>query len=274
MGRVEGKVAFVTGIGLGQGRAHAVRLAEEGAMVVGIDATEDYACIPYPMATEDDVDETVRMVEEAGGRIMFRKADVRVRSQLEAVVAEAYADLGGIDIVVANAGICPASNSFWDIPADRWDTVFDVDCKGVWNTVSAAAPRMIDSGRSGSIVMTSSLLGMRAGANLADYSSAKHAVIGLMRSCSAELAPHMIRVNAVCPNSVNTNMINNDAIFRLFRPDLENPTREDTVQGFMAIQALPIPWLEPEDIANAVLWFASEESRYVTGVYMPVGAAI
>jgi (+)-trans-carveol dehydrogenase len=265
-GRVAGKRALVTGAALGQGRAHAVRLAEEGADLVLVDLLTDYPDVPYPMGTAADLEQTVALAEKAGARVTSHVADVRDRAAMDRVVGEA----GPVDVVVANAGICPAGTPFWEVSERQWQAVMDVNAKGVWTTVSAVAPRMIEAGTRGSIVVTASVLGLKGSRNMADYSASKHAVVGLMRSMALDLAPHMIRVNALCPNSVDTNMINNETIFQRFRPDLENPRREDTVEGFKSLTVMPVPWLEPVDIANAMLWLASDESRYVTGVTLPV----
>jgi len=274
MGRVEGKVALVTGAALGQGRAHSIRMAEEGADLVLVDALQDHAAVPYPMGTEADLDETVRRVEALDRRVHTVRADVRDRVAMDAAVAQAFERYGRLDVVVANVGVCPGASTFWEIDADRWDTIVGICLRGVLNTVSAAAPRLIEQGTGGSVVVTSSLLGLKGSRGLADYVAAKHGVIGLMKSMALELAAHMIRVNAVCPNSVDTNMIDNETMIRAFRPDLENPTREDTVAGFTSLGELPVPWLDPVDIANAVLYLASDEARYVTGVALPVDAGM
>lgn len=270
VGRVQDKVALVTGVGLGQGRAHAVRLAEEGATVVGVDAIEQYDAVPYPMATPDDIETTRQLVEATGGSLSFHHADVRDRAALDAVVAQTVEDFGRIDAVVANAGVCPRGCDLWDITDDAWDTTIDINLKGVFNTVATTVPRMIEVGNGGSVVLTSSLLGIKGARGMAHYTASKHGVIGLMRSFAVDLGPRMIRVNAVCPNSVDTNMINNEAIFRRFRPDLENPTREDTVELFKTLQVMPVSWLDPRDIANAMLFLVSDEARYITGAILPV----
>jgi (+)-trans-carveol dehydrogenase len=269
-GRVQGKVALVTGIGLGQGRAHAVRLAEEGAAVVGVDAIEQYDAVPYRMATAADIETTRRLVQAAGGELTVHHADVRDRAALDTVVAQTVDEFGRIDAVVANAGVCPRGADLWEITDDAWNTTIDINLKGVFHTVAAAVPKMIQLGNGGSIVLTSSLLGIKGARGMAHYTASKHGVIGLMRSFAVDLGPRMIRVNAVCPNSVDTNMIDNEAIFRRFRPDLENPTREDTVELFKTLQVMPVPWLDPRDIANAVLFLVSDEARYVTGAILPV----
>jgi len=270
MGRVSGRTALVTGAALGQGRAHAVRLAEEGANLILVDLLRDHEAVPYPMGTEADLATTVALAEAHGAKVAALRADVADRGAMRDAVAEGESSIGPIDIVVANAGVCPRIGPFWEISDDQWTTVFDINVRGVWNTVSAVAPAMIERGTRGSVIVTSSLLGLKGSTRLADYSAAKHAVIGLMRSMAMELAPHMIRVNALCPNSVDTNMINNEYMFGVYRPDLENPTRADTVEGFKSLGMMPVPWVEPVDIANAMLFLASDETRYVTGVALPV----
>ncbi|MGQ2913659.1 mycofactocin-coupled SDR family oxidoreductase [Microbacterium kunmingense] len=271
-GRVEGKVAFITGAARGQGRSHAIRLAEEGADIIAIDIC---AAIPennYPPATEEDLAETVRMVEALDRRIVAEKADVRDFGQLKAVVDKGVAELGRLDIVAANAGIGGTFNRVEDIPDDEWVNMQEINLSGVWRTCKAAVPHIRAGGKGGSMILTSSDAGLFAFANLAHYVAAKHGVVGLMRTLALELAPDMIRVNSVHPTVVDTPMVNNDATFRLFRPDLENPTVEDFKQAAGGINALPVPWVDPRDISNAVLWLASDEARYVTGVALPVDA--
>jgi NAD(P)-dependent dehydrogenase (short-subunit alcohol dehydrogenase family) len=243
-GRVQGKRVLITGGARGQGRAHAIRLAQEGAaQVVLVDALVDYPELAYHMATTSDLEVTAQLVEQAGSEAVARVVDVRDRDAVRAVAAEH----GPFDIVVANAGICPGPQPFWTMPPEEWNNVFDVNVRGVWSTVSAAVPGMIEAELRGSIIVM-----------------------------ALDLAPYFIRVNAVCPTSVDTDLINNEGVFRRFRPDLENPTREDMVERYQAIKAMPLPWIEPVDVANAVLWLATEESRYVTGIALPVdlGASV
>ncbi len=276
MGRVEGKVAFITGAARGQGRSHALRLAQEGADIIAIDVCEAIPENPYPPATEEDLAETVRQVEALDRRIVAQKADVRDFEQLKAVVDRGVAELGRLDIVSANAGIAGTFNRSEDIPDDQWMNMIDINLSGVWRTCKAAIPHLKAGGRGGSIILTSSDAGLFAYENISHYVSAKHGVVGLMRTLALELAPDMIRVNSVHPTTVNTPMVNNDAVFRLFRPDLENPTVDDFKQAATVMNALPIPWVEAVDISNAVLFLASDESRYITGVPLPVdaGAAV
>ena len=270
-GRVEGKVALITGGARGQGRSHAVRLAEEGASIVVVDIAGPVETVEYDGATETDLKETVRLVEETGAKVASYIADVRDLEALEEVAKSAVGEFGGIDIVAANAGIT-TYRSFLDLTTPQWQTMLDVNLTGVYNTVKAVLPSMIAAGNGGSIIITSSINGLKGMANCAHYTAAKHGLVGLMRCIVAEVSVHNIRVNTVHPTSVATPMILNDTTYRLFRPDLEAPTVADTIEGFTALQQLPIPWIEAIDVSNAVLWLASDEARYVTGVTLPIDA--
>jgi (+)-trans-carveol dehydrogenase len=278
MRRVEGKVALITGAARGQGRSHAVRLAEEGANIIGLDLPPDTAVnsTAYPMAGGEDFAETVRLVEERGRRIIACSADVRDQAQVSAAVAAGIEEFGRIDIVAANASILGSGEFVWEIPDQRWEDTLDINVTGVWNTVRACAPHMIGADRGGSIVITSSTAGLRGTARTGAYTTSKHAVVGLMKTLAIELAPHSIRVNTIHPTTVATEMILSPSRFKRFRPDLENPTIEDVAKVLAPLNLLPVPWLEPEDISNALLWLVSDEARYVTGVALPVdaGAAI
>jgi (+)-trans-carveol dehydrogenase len=269
-GRVEGKVAFITGAARGQGRSHAIRLAEEGADIIAVDICQQLDTVPYAMATPDDLAETVKRVEALDRRIVATQADVRDYGALKGALDAGVAELGRLDIVCANAGIFSFSTEELDEP--MWKDMIDVNLTGVWHTTKAAVPHLVEGGRGGSIVLTSSTAGLMGFANFAHYVSAKHGVVGLMRTLALELAPHMIRVNSVHPTSVDTDMIQNKATYDLFAPDLENPTREQVGERFQALNALPIRWVEPRDISNAVLFLASDEARYITGVTLPVDA--
>jgi (+)-trans-carveol dehydrogenase len=270
MGRVEGKVAFVTGAARGQGRSHAIRLAEEGADIIAVDITGQIDSVPYAMATPDDLAQTVKEVEALDRRIIATKADVRDYGALKAAVDEGVAQLGRLDIVAANAGIVSYGVAE-DLDEQVWQDMLDVNLTGVWHTAKATVPHL-RAGGGGSIILTSSAAGLKGYPGLAHYVSAKHGVVGLMRTLANELAPDMIRVNSVHPTSVNTEMIHNKATYELFAPDLENPTKEQLAERFQAMNALPIPWVEARDISNAVLFLASDEARYITGVTLPVDA--
>ena len=272
-GRVEGKVAFVTGAARGQGRSHALRLAQEGADIIAVDIAEDIESVKrfYHGATEADLAETVRQVEELDRRIVATKTDVRDYPALKGALDDGVAQLGRLDIVAANAGIFIFGDKTDEVTERDWDDVIDVNLTGVWHTVKAAIPHLRAKG-GGSIVITSSSAGLKGYANIAPYVASKHAVVGLMRTLANELAPDMIRVNSVHPTSVATDMILNEATYKLFAPEIEHPTQEQAAEIFQAMNALPIPWVEPVDISNAVLWLASDEARYVTGVTLPVDA--
>ena len=271
-GRVAGKVAFITGAARGQGRSHAIRLAQEGADIIAVDICEDVPGIPYAGATEADLAETVKQVEALDRRIVAAKTDVRDYAGLKAALDDGVAQLGRLDIVSANAGIGSAPVKSWEIDDATWQTMIDINLSGVWHTAKAAIPHLIDGGNGGAIILTSSAAGLKGYENIGHYVSAKHGVVGLMRTLALELAPYSIRVNSIHPTQVDTAMIQNEPTWRLFRPDLEHPTEADFAPASQAMNALPIPWVDPLDISNTVLYLASDESRYVTGVTLPVDA--
>jgi (+)-trans-carveol dehydrogenase len=266
---VQGKVAFITGAARGQGRSHAIRLAQEGADIIAVDICEDVPGVPYAGATEADLDQTVKEVESLDRRIVAQKADVRDLSALQAAVDEGMAQFGHIDVVCANAGIGTFGPAM-ELSEDDWQTMLDINLTGVWKTVKAAAKPMVERGEGGSIILTSSTAGLAAFPNLAHYVAAKHGVVGLMRTLAVELAPLRIRVNSVHPTTVDTPMVQNPAMYELF--GMPGATREQVAEGFKPLNALPIPWVDPVDISNAVLFLASDEARYVTGVTLPVDA--
>jgi SDR family mycofactocin-dependent oxidoreductase len=271
MGRLDGKVAFITGAARGQGRSHAIRFAEEGAKIIGIDICEDVASIAelYPLATQADLDETVRLVEEVGGEIVAAKADVREYAQVDAAVQEGITRFGHVDICVANAGVVALKKS-WETPEQTWDDVIGINLKGVWNSVRACIPAMIDQAKGGSIVITSSVAGLKGYPNTSAYSAAKSGCIGLAQSMAGELAEYNIRVNTVHPMNVDTPMLQNEGTYRLFLPELENPGKEDLAKLAIDFALLPIPWVDAADITAAILWLVSDEARYVTGIQLPI----
>jgi (+)-trans-carveol dehydrogenase len=273
MGRVEGKVAFITGAARGQGRSHAVRLAEEGADIIAVDICAQIATVPAAMATRDDLDETVSLVKALDRRIVAAEADVRDYTQLSAVLADGVAELGRLDIVCANAGIY-SLGQLADLTEEAWQDTIDVNLTGEWHTCKAAIPHLVAGGQGGSMILISSSIGLRAIANLGHYGSAKHGVVGLMRTLALELAPHSIRVNSIHPGCVDTLMIQNPSMYALLMPDVEAPSREQVADVFQSLNALPVPWAEPRDVSNAVLFLASDEARYVTGVALPVDAGV
>lgn len=271
MNRLQDKVAFITGAGRGQGRAHAVRLAEEGASIIAVDICANMASVPYDLATEDDLAETARLVEKAGGRIVTRTADVRDVASLRTAVDAGVAEFGRLDIVVANAGIW-SNAPFLDMSEQMYHEMIDVQMHGPYNTCRAALSHIVDGGRGGSVIIISSTAGMRGFPNQVHYNMGKHAVVGLMRTLANEFAPQFIRVNTIHPSSVDTKMVQNDAIWSAFAPGVENPTFDDFGDTFTAMNLLPVPWMEPEAISGAVAWLASDDAKYVTGATIPVDA--
>jgi SDR family mycofactocin-dependent oxidoreductase len=272
--RVKGKVAFITGAARGQGRSHAVRLAQEGADIIAVDICQSIPEVTplYPGATADDLAETVRQVEALDRRIVASQADVRDFDALRTAFEDGLAQLGRIDIVSANAGIFIFGNESQNVTDDEWDVVNDINAKGVWHTAKAAIPALIEQGTGGSIVLTSSTAGLKGTPNVLAYTASKHAVVGIMRTLSNELAPHSIRVNSVHPTTVNTQMIQNESLYKLFMPDADHPTREEAEPIFTSINSLPVAWVEPVDISNALLFLASDEARFITGLEMTVDA--
>ena len=272
-GRVEGKVALITGGGRGQGRAHALTLAREGADIAICDlASGSDPTAPYGLAATDDLMQTKAAVEALGRRCVAVPADVTRSAELEAFVAATLAELGRIDIVVANAGIFSGGVPSWELTEQQWDRMLEVNLKGVWLTCKAAVPHMLAQ-KSGSIVMTSSIGGLVGTPGMAHYVAAKHAVIGYMRSLANEVGVLGIRVNAVCPGGVDNTMMNNPAMYATMAGGGEG-SRDQMLAAVAGISLLPGGMIENDDVANAVLWLASEESRWVTGVALPVDAGI
>src|SRR5271163_1478229 len=241
-GRVEGKVAFITGAARGQGRSHAVRLAQEGADIIAIDICKQIDSVRIPLSTPEDLAETADLVKGHNRRIYTAEVDVRDYDALKAAVDTGVEQLGKLDIIVA----------------------------GVWKTVKAGVPHILAGGNGGSIILTSSVGGLKAYPHTGHYVAAKHGVVGLMRTFAVELGAQNIRVNSVHPTNVNTPLFMNDGTMKLFRPDLENPGPDDMKVVGQLMHTLPIGWVEPEDIANAVLFLASDEARYVTGGTLPI----
>jgi SDR family mycofactocin-dependent oxidoreductase len=271
-GRVEGKVAFVSGAARGQGRSHAVRLAQEGADIIAIDICKPVDNVVYPAATPADLAETADLVKGYDRRIVTAEVDVRDYDALKAAVDSGVAQLGRLDIIVANAGIGNGGNKLHKIRENIWQDMIDINLSGVWKTVKAGVPHILAGERGGSIVLTGSVGAHKALAHTGHYIAAKHGVVGLMHAFAVELGQHRIRVNSVHPSQVNTPMTMNDVTFKLFRPDLENPGPDDFAPFSQMTHTLPVPWVESVDISNAVLFLASDESRYVTGVSLPVDA--
>jgi len=265
MGNLEGQVAFITGAARGQGRAHAIRMAQEGADIIAIDICQQIGSVGYQLSTPDDMDETVRQVEAIGGRILASEADVRDVEALQKAFDQGVAKFGPARIVVANAGIGPGG---FASAQQQWDEVIGVNLTGVWNTGRVAIPSMIEYGQGGSIILTSSTGALTGSPSISaamlGYTAAKHGVIGLMRCWANYLAPHYIRVNSVAPTTVRTPMSNNGDLSMLleYAPGLENSLKN----------AIPVDAVDAVDIANAVAFLASDEARYITGTVVPVDA--
>ncbi len=272
MGKFDGKVAFITGVARGQGRSHAEALAREGADIIGVDACADIPGSVTAGATLDDLNETIRIVEALDRRIVAAPADVRDLEALKAVVDLGVSEFGRLDIVAANAGILSEQVPALDISESLWNDTIDINLTGVWKTVKAAVPHMIAAGNGGSVMITNSIAGLRGYENTAHYVASKHGLVGLMRTLAREWAQHGIRVNSIHPTQVNTPMIMNESTFRLFRPDLENPTLDDFAHASQDFHLLPVPWVEAIDITNALIFLASDEARYITGISLPVDA--
>ncbi|MFD8340156.1 mycofactocin-coupled SDR family oxidoreductase [Streptomyces solisilvae] len=270
MGRLEGKVAFITGAARGQGRSHAVRLAEEGAAIIALDICEQIPTVAYPMATKDDLDETKRLVQAAGGRIVTSVADVRDRAQIQSAYAAGVQEFGHVDIVLPNAGIMPLIGSE-GAQEQAWHDGIATLLTGVWQTMEVTLPAMIERGKGGAIIITSSSAGLSSiGLNTlpgqAAYNASKHGVVGLMRLYASQLAKHSIRVVTVHPTGVNTPMVVNEPWAEYMA------THPEAAQSPNYRNAMPVELVEPVDISNAIVYLASDEARYVTGVTFPVDA--
>ena len=270
-GRLEGKVAFITGVARGQGRSHAIRFAEEGADIIGVDLCADVPNVPYPMASRADLDETVALVEKLDRRMVAHVADVADRAALQAAVDDGVAQLGHLDVVLANAGIC----ALGDYPPEAFFQAIDTLLVGVFNAASVSYPHLRDGA---SIIATGSVAALIPGATDGPstgpggrgYSYAKRSIAQYVRELSLTLAPRMIRVNALHPTNCNTDLLHNEPMYKLFRPDLESPTREEAEEAFPVMQAMPIPYVEPIDISNAALFLASDESSWISGANIVV----
>ncbi|WP_319944035.1 mycofactocin-coupled SDR family oxidoreductase [Nocardia aurantia] len=271
MGALDGRVALITGAARGQGRSHAVHLARAGADLILIDIARQIDTVSYPMPDAGDLAETARLVSDLGRRAHTAVADVGDGPALRAAVDAAAGDLGRLDIVVANAGISGYGSATQGLSDAAWQNLVNTNLTGAWHTCAAALPHLVAGGR-GSIVLVSSVGGVRGIRNMVHYTAAKHGVIGMTRTLALEYADRWIRVNAVLPTSVDTPMIMNPTTFALFRPDLDEPTVDDVREAFRANNALPVPWIEPADVSKAVLFLVSDDARYITGTTLPVDA--
>lgn len=271
MGKLDNKVAVVSGAARGQGRSHAVNLAAEGAHVIALDICADLEGNTYPLARPEDLDETARLVEKEGVRAHTAIVDVRERSAVWTAIADGVAELGGLDIVVANAGIAPLGKRQ---NIQSWSDTIDTDLVGVFNVIQGSLPHISDGG---SVIATGSLAAQlgsatNQGPGGSAYSLAKQMVARYVNDLSIQLAKRMIRVNAVHPTNVNTDMLHNEGMYHVFRPDLDAPTREEAEQAFPAMQAMPVPYIEAQDVSNAVVFLASDDARFITGSQLRIDA--
>lgn len=280
---LEGKVSFITGAGRGQGRAHAVKQAGEGARIIAVDICEDIDSNPYPMSSWDDLMETKQLVEKEGSECVALRADVRKREQLADALSEGISKFGRVTTVCANAGILPMAMGD-PHPLDFQDAL-DVDLIGVMNTLAVSIPHVLEAGREGSIIITGSIAALIPntvspavdprtimGPGGAGYSWSKQALVSYTQQMALHLAPSGVRVNVIHPTNCNTHLMNSEGVYKSFRPDLETVTRDDFLPASEHFHALPVPWIEPEDVADLALFLASDASKNITGASIPIDA--
>jgi SDR family mycofactocin-dependent oxidoreductase len=272
MGRFDGKVVLITGGARGQGRSHALKFAQEGADVAFCDIASQIETVPYGMAKESDLADTVKMVEDLDRRCVGVRADVRDRDQVDSFVHQAHSELGRVDFLLANAGIFSFS-TVAEMSDTAWQDMIGTNLTGVFHAMRAVLPIMTEQG-AGRIVATSSMAGKTGSGNIGHYVAAKWGVIGLVKSLAIEVGGLGITVNAVCPTTVNTDMIQNEAAYRLFLPDTAHPTRDEAAGAFQMMNRIPVPWVEPVDISNTMAFLCSDEARYITGETIAVAAGM
>jgi SDR family mycofactocin-dependent oxidoreductase len=273
--RFEDKVVMITGAARGQGRSHARRFAAEGADVIlcDWDGRRPIETVPYPLPAGDELEQTAQIVRDAGRRALVCPADVRDLHALTDAANRGIEEFGQIDILIANAAIC-TFHELATMPAEVWDEMIEINLGGVFNACRAAVPHMIERGTGGRVIATSSMAGRAGWENIGHYAAAKWGMIGMIKSLALEVAPHRITANVICPSSVNTTMMNNDASYKLFRPDLEAPTREDALPAFASVNVIPVPYAETDDVSDGVLFLASDEAWSITGVTLSIAAGV
>ncbi|GJM36948.1 MAG: putative short-chain dehydrogenase/reductase [Acidimicrobiales bacterium] len=271
MGQLDGKVAIVTGAARGQGRSHALALAAEGARVVACDIAAQIESVEFPMSTPDELQETVRMITASGGDALAVTTDIRSTEQVQALTDRAVEDYGSVDILVANAAIC-GTGPLEQLTDAQWDDMIDVNLTGTFKCLRAVLPHMKRTGY-GRVVVTSSMTGRHGNANLSHYSASKFGVIGMVKSAALEVATMGITVNAMCPTSANTPMLHNDTNYRLFCPDVDNPTIDDVRPRFASLNPMELPWLEPEAYTRAVMFLVTDPG-HISGATLEVGAGV
>ena len=267
---LDGAVAFISGVARGQGRSHAVRLAAEGVKIIGFDLCAQILTVPFAMATPDDLAETERLVKDAGSEMVAVTADARDQEQVDAALQAGLEAFGRLDIVLGNAGIIHDYKKTWQLDEEGFRNVLDVNITGVWHTAKAAVPHMIERGEGGAVVMTGSAASIQGIPNLVGYVASKHAVLGMMRTMAKELGRYQIRVNAVMPGNCNTPMFDNDGIRRLYVPDAEVPDQETFLQRAASMSPMRNPYVEPQDVSEAIAFLVSPMGRLISGVALPV----
>ena len=272
-GAVQGKVALITGAARGQGRSHAVRLAQEGADIIAVDLCGSVDTVGYPLATADDLAQTVDLVKEAGGRIVAAEADVRDLDALSAAVARGVEELGRLDIVCANAGILTMGMSH-ELSEEQWRTIVDINLTGAWHTSKVATPYLIGQGEGGVLIFTSSTMGLKGGPFASAYSATKHGIVGLAKSLAMELAQFRIRSNVLHPTTVRSPMIDNPVTLKSFRPDLEAPTSDDATPILQMLNLINEPWIEADAVSEAVLYLSSKAGENITGISLPIDLGV
>jgi SDR family mycofactocin-dependent oxidoreductase len=268
--KLDGSVAFISGVARGQGRSHALRLAKDGVKIIGFDLCRQVSTVPFDMSRPENLAETERLVREAGSEMVSTVADVRDQEQVNTALQAGLDRFGRLDIVLANAGIIHNYKKTWMIDDDDFRNVIDVNIVGVWHTAKAAIPRLIEQGEGGCVVLTGSGASVSGIPNLAGYVASKHAVLGLMRTMAKELGRYQIRVNAVMPGNCNTPMFDNDGIRRLYVPDAEEPSTEVFLQRAAAMSPMRNPYVEPNDVSEAIAYLVSPAGRWVSGVALPI----
>jgi SDR family mycofactocin-dependent oxidoreductase len=271
MGQLDGQVAFITGLARGQGRSHALTLAREGADIIGFDLCGDIDSTTYPGSTPDDLDETARLIKETGREAVLTRADVRNYDDVKAAFDRGIEQLGRVDIIIPNAGIC-AGGKTWEITTDAWREMIDINLTGAWHAVKAAVPTLIEQNHGGSVVFIGSTEALKGAENMSSYAASKHAITGLMTCLARELGQYNIRVNSVNPTCVDTNMIQNPYVWGLFDPDNPTPTRESAQDAFTRTHILPVPWMEPIDVSRSILYLVGESGRYITASTLTIDA--
>jgi SDR family mycofactocin-dependent oxidoreductase len=273
--RFDGRVVMITGAARGQGRSHAVRFAAEGANVVLCDWDGEWPIetVPYPLPEAAELEETAALVREAGGEALVCPADVRDGEAMARAAALGVERFGRLDVLVANAAIC-TFGPIATMSSTQWSETLEINLGGVFNSCRAAVPHMIAGARGGRVIATASMAGRAGWENIGHYAAAKWGIIGLIKSLALEVAPHRITANVICPSSVNTTMMNNDASYKLFRPDLESPTREDALPAFASVNVIPVPYVEPSDVSDGVLFLASDEAWSITGATLSIAAGV